>query len=369
MSTNVYTMNVKETSLSALMAEAETETPTVTEPKTIEETTVAQPEAAAEQPAEETVAEAPLETNFSEWDLPEETPDEVTAEAQPKNWKELLKTIDKKEILAELGVPELDDFEKGFIEARRKGVDPYKYIEAKAIDYTAIADEDLIRADFKKQYPDANEKQIERLINKKYNQGELAEDEDKEDGLLLMKADARRLRQQLINDQKNFTIPAYAQPEQAEVLQQIAQQEAAQQQQAAAVAEYINTSDVTKKILTDKAVSVDLGDGQKFNFKLKNPQALLNLVLNPEQSRKLTQTQDGKLDTEALFEVALFLSNRQKFKRDLVNYGKTLKLDEQVAEGQNAGIPPVRPTAQSQVSDKEAWKNAQTVPLGQLLRN
>jgi hypothetical protein len=369
-------MAVTETTLGALMAQADLEpdTEVMDQPTDTVDTPAAEPAAAepnVEQPATPAQS-APAETNFVDFDLPDDdTPAQAEGAApqQPQDWKTILKGVDKKELYKELDLPELDEFDKEFINFRKNGGDPLKYLEAKAIDYTKISDDDLVKTELKRQFPDATSAQLERLFNKKYNQSETAEDDEKDDGLLMMKSDARRLRQQLIEDQKKFSIPAYAQPEQAEAMRQIAEQQAAQQQQAAALNEYVSKHEATQKLLADKQVTMDLGDGVSFNYKLKNPEKIVSMVLNPEQSRKLTVTPDGKLDLQKLYITSLFLSNPQKFAKDLVNFGKTLKLNEQIEEGQNAGLPSAKASVQSQVSEKEAWKNPQTTTLGQMLGN
>lgn len=305
-----------------------------------------------ESPIVETVVEMPivaaaeekLEANESDFKLSDEpTPTVPIIESTPIvpiSWKEAIKGVDKKEAAKELGIT---DFALELNDYMERGGSAADYINAKGIDWGSVADVDLIVSDMKKEFPKATDQQLQRMIAKKYNQTEFAEDEDKEDGLLLLERDANKLRQEKISQQQSFKIPDAIIPETIKTqqdfdLQMKAAQEQHQKEQEQIIQFYQN-SEATKNLMTSKRVAIDLGDNGKFNFKIDKPELVTEAITNAEVWQKLTSTPQGEPDVLKQQLISLFAFNPQKFASELVNFGKSLGEEKFVVEGQNAKKP------------------------------
>lgn len=325
----------------------ETPTPTENSTTTVNESGVIETPPPVETPAVETPSteQAAQEENVSSFDLGEPTPTsnpttEPTSQQPQFNLDEELKKIDKKELLKKLGV---NDFTIEMDEYLAKGGRADDYLSKRAIDWTKISDEDLAKQDLKNLYPDASSQQIERLYNKKYNQQEIDSDEDREDGLLLMKADARRIREAKIQEQNNFKIPEAIVPPptyEAEYLQWKQQQEA-QPALMKQLNDFYANHEATKTLNESKRVAINLGDGvPQFNFSINNPDAITRMYTDGGETwQKVTSTQTGEPDVPKQQMIALFSYNPQKFIQDIFNYGRQLGKRDMVGEGQNAQKP------------------------------
>jgi hypothetical protein len=286
-----------------------------------------------------------VEENVSAFDLGEPSQPEVTqpqpTQSQPSfNWKDEIKKLDRKEIAKELG---FHDFTLEMDEYLAKGGNAADYISAKGFDWNKISDEDLVKSELKGQFPDASDTQISRLYNKKFNQREEDIDEDKEDGMLLMKAEARKLREEKINKQNSFKIPEANIPPvtyEAEYTQWKQQQES-QPALMKQLSEFYQNHEATKNLNQSKRVAINLGDGvPAFNFSINNPEALTRMFLdNGETWNKLTSTQSGEPDVPKQQLISLFSHNPQKFIQDIFNYGTQMGRKKMVDEGQNAQRP------------------------------
>lgn len=257
-----------------------------------------------------------------------------------QNWKDLIKGVDPKEIAKELGISE---FSLEMNEHILRGGSPADYINAKGVDWDKVSDADIIISDMKKEFPNATNQQLERLFNKKYNQTELAEEEDKEDGLLIMQRDAYKLRQERIDQQRSFKIPEAIIPDTVKTQKEL---ELQQQQQAEEfriqreqVIQFFENHEITKNLMTSKRVAQDLGELGNFYFKVDKPELITKAMTDDETWGKLVSTPQGEPDIAKRQLIALFAFNPKKFATDLVNYGKSLGQEELVAEGHNAKKP------------------------------
>jgi hypothetical protein len=126
---------------------------------------------------------------------------------QPKiTPQDILKTIPKEELYKYL---ELDEHTIKFDEFRKKGGNPYDYIQQKAIDWTKVPDEQLIKMDLRKLHPNLSAEKIDKLYTHKYKQDELAADEEREFGNILLETDADSIRRRNIEDQKKAICPPF----------------------------------------------------------------------------------------------------------------------------------------------------------------
>lgn len=317
-------------------------------------------------PIQEPTPVTPVEDNVSDFDMPgdEAAPVSQETSAAPSDWKQALKAADRKEVMKELGLPELDDFDIEFSKFRKNGGDPYKYLEAKAFDWTKVNDNDVAKNDLQNSYPNLSPDKLQKLFENRFKQGEQFTEEEEELGLIELEGYAHSVRQKKIAEQQSFKIPETPKPEQAamDVQEAIRQQQA---QHAEAAAQFMNTHEATKKLIADKRVTYDAGNGENFHFNVKNPTQLVDIVQNG--FGKHTTNEKGEPDLTALYQIGLFAMNRQKVIKDLINYGKTLQLKAQIEDGQNAGRPDGRVPVQSNVSEKELWKNPRETTFGALL--
>ena len=293
--------------------------------------------------------------NFGEPATQTQAP-EATNNNQPqteKSWQEVLKTADRKEALKALG---LDDFDIEFADYRKTGNDPANYLHAKAFNYDTISDVDMVRQDIKEQYPNLSTEDVERLVNRKYALNS-TDDDEREDGLLMLKTDAYSKRQAKKEEQKKFVMPTVEKPQEAVNQQNELQQQQIEQQRLQRVQEFqnmINEHEATKKLLESKRVTVEVGEGVKpFNFPIDNPESLLSVAFGKNWARAIAinpqEADESKLvpDVAKLQKIA-YIAMNPNYEKDIFNYGKSQGLKALVDEGQNArkpnGTPSIVPT-------------------------
>lgn len=320
------------------------------------------------QPDTPIVPELPKESNESDFELsfdapPITTPSEpIVPVTEPKptvpisqNWKDLIKGVNKNEIAKEAGI---SDFALELDEHIARGGKPFDYLSAKGIDWNKVSDTDLAYNQLKEEYPDATATQLQRLFNKKYSQGELVDDEDREDGELQLKADSRKIRNANIEKQSQFKIPDAIVPQSVKTQQELElqQQQADQQiqQQREQIVQFYENNEATKNLMTSKRVAIDLGDMGSFNFKMDKPEYLTKAMTDSDVWGKLTSTPQGEPDVLKQQQIALFAYNPKKFAMELVNYGKSLGEQKFVEEGQNAKKP--AGVLASMVEEKPTYK-------------
>lgn len=278
---------------------------------------------------------------------------------QGNNWQDVIKNVDKKEVLKAIG---LDEFEIEFHEFRQSGNDPYKYLEAKLTNWDNVPDTDIVKSELKKQYPFYSNEELERIINKKYDINSDDEDE-RTDGLLLLKADAHTKREELKKQQKDFVIPTVATKQEAENANVLEQQKIQHEQQQAAMQEFqkmVNEHEATKSLFETKRVSVNLGEGVKpFNFPIDNPETLMSIAFGKNWVRAVAanpqEADESKLipDIAKLQKLAYIASN-PNYEKDIFNYGRSQGKKELVSEGQNA----IRPLGQQPTEVKQTIQDA-----------
>lgn len=315
------------------------ETPAETSQEEIVQTPVIADEIPVVVPAEE-VADNTSNFNFSgenDQSTPEVKPEEK-ATATVYNWKEEIKKIDKKELLKEAGIT---DFALEINEYLQKGGKAEDYLNAKAIDYGQVSDEELIKADYKKQFPNLTSQEINRLFTRKYGISEEMTDEEKEDRGIELKADGHLKRQSKISEQQTFKIPDTPILQKDEAYEQWKQQQEAQPVMMEKLKEYYSTHEVTKALNESKKVAINLGEGvTPFNFSIDNPEFLTRMLSDGgETFQKLTSTKSGEPDVAKQHILGLVATNPQKVFQDIYNYGVQMGKRKLMEEGQNATKP------------------------------
>lgn len=376
-------------SLGAILANneaaAQQQATTFSEQAAVEITNPAAPVADDTQPAVETPATEtvqPQEENVVTFTAPtfgEEVKNNdavqptVANTTQPAtfNLDEEIKKIDKKELLKKLGI---NEFAIEMDEYMAKGGEPADYISKRGVDWNKVSDEELVKSDLKRYYgSEITPQQLDRLYNKKYNQQEIDTEEDREDGLLLMKAEARKIREAKIAEQQNFKIPSAIpvvsnQTNDDEKQRQLAEQ---QRQQYEATVNWYNEHEATKKLMESKRVAISLGDMGSFNIAIDKPENLMRPILDSEVWQRATAINPGEPDVNKLIpdvaklqRISLVAMN-PNYEVDLVNYGKSLKLRELQEEGHNLKAPVrVLPQVNKNTQEKDLWRTAKTGTVG-----
>lgn len=277
-------------------------------------------------PTEEVAADV-VELDFPDF---EAATTETTAAPQISNWKEAIKNVDRKELLKELGIT---DFAIEVSEHQSNGGDPADYFAAKAIDWSKVSDTDVIKDDLRLQFPDATPQQLERILNKKYSQTDLADDEEKEDGLLLLRSEARRLREQRVEHQSKFKIAAPIQVQQAQ------QQETNFEAEKQARLNFIQNTEAVKNLIQSKRVAIQLGENESFNFDLKTPDVIVRAMIDPTYARKFHSDDKGEPDVSKLIRIFKYAANPDAHDKAIFNYGKQKGHRVEVEKGMNAKRP------------------------------
>lgn len=246
-------------------------------------------------------------------------------------WQEVVKKVDRKELLKELYG---DDFVYEIAEHRKNGGDTYSYIEAKSMNWDRVGDVDMIRNDFREQFPNFSNDEIERLVAKKYG---LTGDEDNDaDGLLLLKADAHVKREIKKKDASNFKISDAPQRQQETNTQNdIANIQEQQRQRSEQIKDYFNGHESTKSLVESKRVAVKLGDNV-FNVNIDKPELVNHILTTPEAWQKVTSNAQGEPDVQKLQRIALVALMGDDYETNIFNYGRKMGKREMVTEGNHA---------------------------------
>lgn len=253
---------------------------------------------------------------------------------------EVLKNEQPNTILKKLG---LDDSTVSFLNDL-KGVDPkmiallnyYKengdikpYVNALNTDYSKMSSEDVMRHQLREEYPKASDKQIDILFKKEvvdaYNLN--SEDEEEvENGKLLLDAKADKFRDVLSSKQNDFLIPKLQPKAAPEPDTQALEVEKRFESYKTSV----NNSPITKDIFSNKAISIGEGE-DKFSYAV-DPVSLTDILYD---SDKWTATMfDIKKNADGNDEfipnvrnqmlIAAFAQNPDKFLSEYSKHFKSL---------------------------------------------
>jgi hypothetical protein len=323
-------------------SETQTETPTAavetsTETQTTTEQTTTEP------PQEQPTPEPQQEENSSSFNISVSGDEQKTDATEPTqqptfNLDEEIKKIDRKELLKKAGV---NDFAIELDEYLSKGGRASDYLGAKSIDYNDVSDEELIKSDYKKQYPNFTNDEINRLFQRKYGITELMTDDEQQDKLLELKADGYSRRQSKIQEQQSFKIPETPILQTDEAYEQWKQNKESQSKLFEQVRSYYENHEATKSLYESKRVAVNLGENvPPFNFNVDKPEVLTQMFTDDGSLfNKATSTQTGEPDVRKRQLIGLFSFNPDKFVKDIFNYGQQIGKRSMVEEGQNAQRP------------------------------
>lgn len=321
--------------------------------------------ATQEQPAETQTNNAAQETNIAQTqeNISEDAPinfeaptfdangEQVQAavnQPQTQNIDDIIKTADKKEILKKLG---LSDFQIKLAEYVENGGTEHDFMQNQAIDWSKVDDLALMKDEFHKQFPNFSAQQIEKYVNKKYGISEFATEEEREDAMLMLSADAYAIRQRKIQEQANFKFPEKQVQQQSQ-----SQPDPAELEKAQKLQNYFNTHPSTQGLIQSKRVAIQLPvEGAKpINYNI-DPQLVMGVLFDPKINDQFGKTQTGEPDVQLAYELAMFKINPSQFKKDIYNAGKMAGHRLEIEKAQYVSKPNGTPAAPEKETIADAF--------------
>jgi hypothetical protein len=311
---------------------------------------------------------APIEDNSSAFDIQfgeENKPQEGQTQQQQTDWRTALKSVDRKELLNELGITE---FAAQLSDYQKKGGKTSDFIAAKGINWNDVADIDLVRAEFDAKYPTLTKEQKAYKFNKMYVANEADDENEAMDKSINLQTAAYESRQRRIAEQQNFKEPEVIQPEQNAEYTNWQQQQTQLNTNREAFKNFLINHEATKSLLQNKRVAIPVDDkGTVYNFTIDKPEAVINALSDGGKIwSELIKNAQGEPDISKQQQIILFASNPQKFIGQIFNYGKMQGIKQKVSENNNvlpvSGTMP-RNGAVNQ-TERDAWKSARSSTLG-----
>lgn len=317
--------------------------------------------AASEPPATATVAQPPTTVPAT----PEPpTPTEPAAATPPAipveppkvpTWQEVLKQQQPDAIFKELGVNEqvvnlvkelreADPKMLAFLSKWKAGEDLKPYLRELVTDYKSMSPEDVMRHKLQADYPGASQQQIDALykrqVVKAYSLDSEDEDE-KNEGLLLLQADSEKHRAELVSKQQDYLFPKPPEPKAPEPDLQAQESERSFQ----AYQSHINDSPYTKNIFANKQLVIGEGEEQ-FKFTV-DPAAITEMFFDDEKwasnlfqiNEKPGGGKDYIPDIEKHYLVGAVMKYGKTFLDAYAQHFKTIGGKAIIAPLENATIP------------------------------
>ena len=221
-----------------------------------------------------------------------------------------------------------DDFIKDAVEFYNKTGSLTPYLEATSLNFEEMTDEKIMRHNLKSQNPTLSDRAIERLylrdiINKYSLDADRFDEDEVELGKELLKADADKLRNTLVDEQKNFIQPESKPEDNSE----------AEAQQTAFI-ENVNTNKVTRDLLENKRILVDYND-QSFSYEIENPEQLKDMALDSAKFFGLFQDEKGTIDFDKWYKVASYALDPETYDQSLISHGVGLGQEKVVKDLKN----------------------------------
>lgn len=303
-------------------AEVKTE-PTPAATAKVEETVKTEPEATKTPPTEEPKKTEPAPIAQPVTKAP--TLEEVLKKEQPNTILKALGLSDDKIGLME-SIKEVDPKVVGIIQAYHNGT-LADYVNALGTDYTKMSDVDVMRNQLRKEYPTVSEAAFQALFEDEvldkyklddttYSEAEVSK------GKLLLEAKAAKYRNELIDNQEKFLMPAKPEPKKEQPAPDSGE---LQQKQIEAYRKELSEAPLVKEIFANKKIAVGEGD-EKFTFPVE-PESIIDALTDMNKWTSLMYDKDGdmyvpKIETQMLVSAfahdpILFLSEYAKHLKSL----------------------------------------------------
>ena len=228
-----------------------------------------------------------------------------------------------------------DDYIKNAVEYYNKTGNLTPYLEATSVNYSEMSDEQVMRRDLEQANPTLSKKAIERLYTRdivdKYSLDEDKFDEDEvELGKELLSADAAKLRDKYVDEQKNFTQPVKDQTEETETVNQ--------EEQLAQWTETVSSHETTKDVMENKRILVSYGD-EKFSYEVENPESLQEMTIDNNKFFDLFKDDKGVVDFDKWYRVLAYASDPEVYDSSLISHGQELGQEKVVSDLKNPTAP------------------------------
>jgi len=297
-------------------------------PEKKEETTTTETAPAATANTETKVESTNSETLSPEVKTEQAATTQTAIQPTPeKPWQEVLKSQQPDLVLKELGidnnmvslVKELDPKVIGFIQAYKEGKH-LDFVKEWTTDYKAMPAEEVMRHQLRQEYPTASEAQLDALYKREIVKAYNLDSEDEEEvneGKLLLDAKADRYRAELLKNQETKLLPTAPAAKAAEIDPVEVQREETLRQ----VTTQFNESSYTKNIIATNQLVVGEGD-DKFTFPI-DARAITDLAVNGDTSGETlfnkTVDENGRESYSPNVEKQILLATVQKYGMDFIN--------------------------------------------------
>jgi hypothetical protein len=265
---------------------------------------------------------------------------------------------------------ENDEFLKNLIEHRLNGGDALDYLKAYDTREDEMSDLELARYAFEND--PANEgmdrEDLDLLWNKEVESRYNSKSEDEEEkklGSIKLKQDGARAKADIRKAKSSFKIAAPKTEVASELVQ--AELEKAKTEQTKAQAESlkqwndeVDNHEVTKTLREKGQVIIEV-DGKKIGFKPANVDQLVDVNKDLNKFISLATDKDGHMKLDVFNETMAFATNKEKFKSDLVKYGRMLERKATLAKSKN--IDPSKKKDTSQDHDNKEGASATMASL------
>jgi chorismate mutase len=263
---------------------------------------------------------------------------------------------ERNELAAKAAAIEGDAFLKGLIEHYQATGNIDAYYEAKGVNWDKKDDVEVLRARFEQENTDLDPKIVEKLWKReladkyKISPGLSQDEMDSEDYEIaqgLLKRDAKKAREGFKTTQSKFQIPerkTEVKPEQAKFDPQVYKKQ-------------LLADKEVDSFMKSKLLKIGVSDetGTSFGFEVENPDSVIEMMSN-DQKFWNTMLKDGKVDRAKQAKVYSFSQDPERYEQALVEFGKTLALEERLKEVKNTdGRLNKKTTEQSAVGSSD-WK-------------
>lgn len=304
--------------------------------------------------AKVTTEEPKPQTEVKEAAKPQEA---VEAPKQP-SLQEVLKNQQPEAILKELGydesaigfLKELKDVDPkmlAFFNTWKTNGDVTGYLKELTTDYSKMSAEEVMRHQLRLEYPTANDRTLDVLFKKeileKYNL-DSSDDDEAEEGKLLLEAKAEKYRQGLIEKQNEYLLPK---PQ--EKSNQIDPEEQKRREIGEKIVKDFSEDSYTKSILSNNTLNIGEGE-DAFSFPI-DAKEVVELVLNGDKDGSLMfdiqKTQNG-IEYKPKAQHQILVATVQKYGINFLNeYAKHYK-----SLGGKSAIDPIENAKLNQVDTR-----------------
>ena len=149
-------------------------------------------------------------------------------------------------------------------------------------------------------------------------------------GKELLAADASKLRDKYVDEQKNFTQPVKDQTEETETENQ--------EEQRAKWTETVSSHEITKDVMENKRILVSYGD-DKFSYEVENPESLQEMTIDNNKFFALFQDEKGTVDFDKWYRVLAYASDPEVYDSSLISHGQELGQEKVVSDLKNPTAP------------------------------